>query len=96
MNVEQIIQLLYRALEQRTQRLELVETLVRAVSDHREKEPQWEVLRDLAWDLSYYNPSEDDGAKDGAYYGDDRFDREVAEALLKLDEMKSPARRNGS
>lgn len=96
MNVEQIVQLLYRALAQRTQRREIVETVVREVSDHREEEPQWEVLRDLAWDLSYYDPNDDDRAKEPSYYGDDRFDREVAEALLKLDNMKSPVTRNGS
>jgi hypothetical protein len=52
-----------------------------------------EVLRDLAYDLDFYEPDPKKRAEDGSYYGDDRAVEEVESALdkLKKEDISIPA-----
>lgn len=43
-----------------------------------------EVLRDLAFDLDYYEPEPTQREEDESYYGDERLEDEVSTALLQL------------
>lgn len=43
-----------------------------------------DVLRDLAYDLDFFEPRRDVRKEDGALYGHERVEREIREALEKL------------
>ena len=44
-----------------------------------------EVLKDLAYDLDFYEPNETLRMEDPSYYGDDRLEKQVLAAMQKLD-----------
>ena len=44
-----------------------------------------EVLRDLAYDLDFYEPDVKLRAEDASFYGDDRIEDEIRAALKKLE-----------
>jgi hypothetical protein len=48
------------------------------------EESQWEVLRDLAYDLNYYQPSPRIRSKENWLFGEDRALEEIRQALGKL------------
>ena len=45
---------------------------------------QWDVLNELAMDLDYYEPDTAMRREDPTFYGDERLEREIQEALNKL------------
>jgi hypothetical protein len=51
----------------------------------------WEVLRDLALDLDFYEPNEGSRAEDSSYFGDEQAEREIRAALGKLGAGKDSA-----
>ncbi len=55
---------------------------------------QWQILSDLAFDLDYYEPDPKDRQEDPTFYGDQRLEAEINEALQKLAES-APASRLG-
>lgn len=48
---------------------------------------QWEALSDLAVDLDYYEPDPIARREDPSYYGDQRVEVEIAEALEKIGQV---------
>lgn len=50
-----------------------------------EHDAQWEILRDLAYDLDYYQPNESVRSQDQSFYGEERALSEIREALAKLE-----------
>jgi hypothetical protein len=48
-------------------------------------EVQNEILSDLAHDLDFYEPNPDWRSQDSSFYGEDRLECEIREALSKLD-----------
>jgi hypothetical protein len=52
---------------------------------------QWETLSDLAVDLDYYEPDPVDRREDPSYYGDQRAEVEITEALEKLGQVAPPS-----
>jgi hypothetical protein len=47
------------------------------------------ILRDLAYDLDYYEPDPRKRAEDPSFYGEDRLEREIRGALERLKEMET-------
>jgi hypothetical protein len=47
-----------------------------------------EVLRDLAYDLDFYEPDASVQAQDPSYYGDERAIQEIGTALRRLDKQR--------
>jgi hypothetical protein len=45
---------------------------------------QWDILNELAHDLEFYVPDPSDRREDPSYFGEERLEREVLEALTKL------------
>jgi len=45
---------------------------------------EFEVLRDLAYDLDFYEPDVKLSAEDASFFGDERFEEEINAALRKL------------
>jgi hypothetical protein len=49
--------------------------------------PAIDVVRDLAYDLDFFEPNSGKRAEDPAFYGVDRLDKEIREALSRLAEL---------
>ncbi len=47
-----------------------------------------EIVRELAYDLDYYQPDPQARAEDPSYYDDDRAVAEIEEALTRIDRAK--------
>ena len=47
---------------------------------------QWDTLDELAYDLDFYEPNPDWRIEDYSFYGDQRLEIEIVEALRKLRE----------
>jgi hypothetical protein len=45
---------------------------------------QWQVVNDLAFDLDYYEPDPEDRGEDASFYGEQRVEDEIKEAIEKL------------
>ena len=50
-----------------------------------EDDPQWEILRDLAYDLDFFQPDERVRSEDKSLYREERALTEIREALAKLE-----------
>ena len=50
-----------------------------------EHDPLWEILRDLAYDLDYYQPNERVRSQDKSLYGEERALSEIRKGLAKLE-----------
>jgi hypothetical protein len=50
---------------------------------------QWRILNDLAFDLDYYEPDPQDRQEDLTFYGEQRVEVEIKEALEKLTQAAS-------
>jgi hypothetical protein len=84
---QELIELLERAIADRTLRVRLVKQFQKRVWDSNDldSEPHIaRVLRDLAFDLDFFEPDEKERADDPALYGEDRLEEEIRSALLKL------------
>lgn len=46
--------------------------------------PQWEIVRDLAYDIEYYQASQRVQSEDKSHYGEERALSEIRQALEKL------------
>jgi hypothetical protein len=71
-----------------------VQKLIWNADDKREEGPQsspedprWELLRDLAYDLNYYEPDPALRIEDASYFGNERAINEINEVLSKFDEL---------
>jgi hypothetical protein len=66
-------------------RKDIVTRFIRTIGSCADEGAEWEILRDLAWDLSYYEPDPRARAEDPSYYGEERLTTEIEEALHKLE-----------
>ena len=62
-----------------------VQQAIWSTAEAGEDDVRWEILRDLAYDLDYYQPDERVRAGDTSLYGDERALSEIKEALAKLE-----------
>src|SRR5260370_36405753 len=87
-----LVALLKLALSNRAERVSAIKAFQNYVFDTSTPVPgaaaeQWETLNDLAVDLDYYEPDPVDRREDPSYYGDQRVEVEITEALQKLGEV---------
>lgn len=52
------------------------------------KGPYFEILGALALDLDYYEPDESLRKEDSSFYGEDRLEQEVLQALRELEKLE--------
>ena len=87
MSLQRLIKILsatYQYPEQRQQLIaEFQKTVWDAPEDHSESW-EWEILRDLAHDLDYYEPDANKRAEDLSYINDEQVLVEIKSALEKL------------
>jgi len=84
---QELIELLERVVAERPLRVELVKNFQERVWDSNDlgDDPHVAgVLRDLAYDLDFFEPDEIARADDPALYGEDRLIEEIRSALQKL------------
>lgn len=85
--LDELVELLRVALHVRSRREECVKRFQEIVWDHDDFgcDPETErILRDLAYDIDFFEPDVRLRKGDPSYYGDVRFEAEVATALEKL------------
>lgn len=67
---------------------DIVATFIRTIGSCSDEGEEWEILRDLAWDLSFYDSDPRARAEDPSYYGEERLKTEIEEALGKLERLR--------
>lgn len=85
--VEQLVDVLTMALGEPLRRKEYIarfQSIVWEGLDPGLPKNVREILRDLAYDLDFYEPRRDIRGEDGALYGHERVESEIREALEKL------------
>jgi hypothetical protein len=87
--VQELVDLLVRALHDRPGRVEHVKRFQEAVWSTENLQAELEnvrLLRDLAYDLDFYEPDDQARADSPASYGDARLEEEIRSALQQLTE----------
>lgn len=85
--LQELINLLQAAARQPGQRQHFIAKFQQAVWDAPEDSSagrEWEILRDLAYDLDFYEPNETSRAESSSYFGDEQAEKEIEAALAKL------------
>ncbi len=85
--IEALVALLIQALREPLRRKELVgrfQTLVWDGLDPSLSSLARDVLRELAYDLDFFEANPSTRAEDGSYFGHRRFEEEVRAALVRL------------
>jgi hypothetical protein len=98
-SLSDLIGLLQRALSNPAERVSAIKAFQNYVFESATPVPgataeQWQVLNDLAFDLDYYEPDLKDRQEDPSFYGEQRAEVEIKEALEKL-AVSAPAPRPG-
>ncbi|HVT95831.1 MAG TPA: hypothetical protein VHD76_23505 [Bryobacteraceae bacterium] len=88
-SLQDLIGLLQQALSNPVERVSAINIFQSYVFDRTTPVPgaspeQWRILSDLAFDLDYYEPDPKDRQEDPTFYGDQRVEMEIKEALEKL------------
>ena len=87
-DIRPLVSILLSALHQADKRKQLIAEFQQRVWDAPEDltaTQEWEILRDLAYDLDFYEPDAKVRAEDSSFYGDERVEREIKTALKKLE-----------
>ncbi len=85
--IEQLLELLAKALQDPFRRRETIAKFQASVWEGLDPELPANVgavLRDLAYDLDFFEPRREVRSEDGALYGHERVEREIRDALEKL------------
>ena len=87
MSIEELIRILEEALSRPELITSLVDQLQREVFNTRggiEDSEEWSILRDLAYDLDFYEANSKVRREDQSFYGDERAKEEIMAALKDL------------
>lgn len=86
-DVQELIELLGRVIEDRARRITHVKRFQEIVwsSENLHADPEIvRILRDLAYDLDFFEPNDQVRAEDPSLYGDARLEEEIRSVLEKL------------
>ncbi|MBN9400201.1 MAG: hypothetical protein J0I17_08505 ['Candidatus Kapabacteria' thiocyanatum] len=83
-----MISILRAILEDKAQRTELIKQFQNEIWDRNGEGPYFEILSTLAIDLDYYEPDEQMRREDPSFYGDDRLEQEIIQALKALEGLE--------
>lgn len=84
---DELITLLHETLRNRFRRKELIDRFQQLVWNAPAAaagDEAMEIFADLAYDLDYYEQDREDRAEDPTFYGDQRLEEEIRDALRKL------------
>jgi hypothetical protein len=90
---DELVALLHEILRDPSRRKELIfrfEKLVNNLPDNQEEDEAAEILGDLAWDFAFYVQDPVVGREDPSYYGDERLEEEIRDALRRLGVAQEP------
>ena len=80
------MEILERILNNALNRKELIKEFQNLIWNDEES---IDILKDLAYDLDFYEPNEILRKEDPSYYGDERLEKEIKEVLQKLGKPNS-------
>lgn len=80
------MEILEKILNDKLNRKELIKEFQSQVWDN---EKSIQILRDLAYDLDFYEPDEILRSDDPSYYGDERLEKEILVVIQKLKQLNS-------
>jgi len=92
MKAERFIFMLKEALKDQHHRRNILSNFQREIWNFNkvgQQSPIFEVFSDLAHDLDYYEPDPQIRQEDPSYYGDERLEKEISEALKKIEALGS-------
>lgn len=81
--LEDLLLILNKVLDEEN-KIEFIKKFQNQVWESKESSPEYEILRELAYDLDYYEPDPNLRHDDPAYYGEDKLLKEVKFALSRL------------
>ncbi|HEY2082333.1 MAG TPA: hypothetical protein VGI88_06070 [Verrucomicrobiae bacterium] len=86
MDTSQLIALLENALKDPKNRHQLIQQFQREIWDinANRNDPITEILRDLAYDLDFYEPNPKVRAEDPSFFDDTKLEEKIRESLKKL------------
>lgn len=84
LKMAKVIAMIESALRAQGSLSERVAAIRRFVDTVDDEGPEWEIARDLVWDLAFYEPDPIPRAEDGSFYGDDRLRALLLKALEQL------------
>lgn len=90
--IRDLVNLLERALSEPVGRVDAIRRFQKAIFEgsvpvNDVSAEEWQILHDLAYDLDYYEPDVRYRAEDPAFYGDERLEVELRQALEKLSDL---------
>jgi len=83
-----MISVLQQILDDKVQRVQLIKQFQKEIWSRGGKGPYFEILAELALDLDYYEPDERMRREDPSFYGDDRLEEEIRQALRQLEQLE--------
>lgn len=83
-----MIDMIRRILEDKLHRDQHIRQFQEIVWGQDGEGPYFEILGALALDLDYYEPDERMRREDPSFYGEDRLEREVLQALRELEKLQ--------
>jgi hypothetical protein len=91
-SIKPLVSLLLSSLKQPDRRKLLLGEFQEKVWDASEETAsgdEWEILRELAYDLAFYEPDPKVRAEDASFFDDNRLQEVIAAALSRLNEQPS-------
>jgi len=88
--IQELIAMLECALDKPHERARFIAKFQQAVFDAPSSTTntvEWQILRNLAYDLDFYEPDPQIRAEDSSYFGDEQAEREIRSALKEIYEL---------
>lgn len=86
--IKDLVDLLTIAMEKTEERPQVISRFQKSILESDvgiPKSVEWEILRELAYDLDYYEPNNAFLLEDPSFYGDEQLEEVISKALEKLD-----------
>ncbi len=81
---QHLVELVIRALKEPANRKQLIDKFQRTVWDEESDSYEWECLRNLAYDLDFYEPDPKARSESSSFYGDNQIETLISSALERL------------
>lgn len=82
-----MIDILRQILDNKLQRMQLIQQFQDVIWDWDGSGPYFDILSTLAYDLDYYEPDAGFRKESPSFYGDDRLEEEIKQALRQLEQL---------
>lgn len=88
--MEKLIELLHKILFEKKERKACIKEFQEIVWNMKASDARVEILKEMAYDLDFYQPDSKLRYEEDAYYGDERLEEEVAETLKRIKSLGKP------